>query len=278
MPKIADKVLTFAPWTWGEVEKFSNLYEGTYDLAPWQKRAVSGVSAHAIKFFRLRGLLQKLEPNFLIDHAEMELNGFTSAANSTEITAIFEAAILEVYSSIDCMAKVLHAVYGRGTRHFRSSTTGLFDDFENYTGTFPEKIKLLLRGAKWHEQLSLMRAELTHLATGFLSVQHTDNSVSYIHPGIVNEQKALVIENAFSWLDGLFDNYNKFLGGVFAELNKTLGPTPVHQMCGMVEGRALMRLVSAADNITFDSGSCASWFWFEKPENPTCPFFERCGA
>jgi hypothetical protein len=30
--------------------------------------------------------------------------------------------------------------------------------------------------------------------------------------------------------------------------------------------------------ITFHSGACGAWVWFELPENPTCPFKDDCGA
>ena len=46
----------------------------------------------------------------------------------------------------------------------------------------------------------------------------------------------------------------------------------------MVGERLLERWVNPADELTFDSGRCASWQWFERPENPTCPFKENCGA
>ena len=30
--------------------------------------------------------------------------------------------------------------------------------------------------------------------------------------------------------------------------------------------------------ITFDSGACGAWIWFERPKNPACPFKDHCGA
>jgi hypothetical protein len=40
-----------------------------------------------------------------------------------------------------------------------------------------------------------------------------------------------------------------------------------------------MRMLNPADPvITFDSGICMSYQWFEPPAGPGCPFSDNCGA
>jgi hypothetical protein len=52
----------------------------------------------------------------------------------------------------------------------------------------------------------------------------------------------------------------------------------VQQTCGFVEGRILLRYLDPTEPLTFNSGQCFAYQWFERPENPTCPFVETCGA
>ncbi len=39
MPKVADRVLMFAPERWGEVDRFLSFYHHTYSFPEWDKRA-----------------------------------------------------------------------------------------------------------------------------------------------------------------------------------------------------------------------------------------------
>jgi hypothetical protein len=76
----------------------------------------------------------------------------------------------------------------------------------------------------------------------------------------------------------MFNNVNGLLGAIFHILNGTLKATPVQRVCGFVEGRLLMRCVDPTEPLTFNSGRCFAHRWFDRPENPTCPFVEHCGA
>jgi hypothetical protein len=83
--------------------------------------------------------------------------------NSQELSAVIEASILELYSSLDCTVKVLHAVYGHGSRSFPKSTRKLFHNYDKVTGSFPEELKEVFRTADWYDGLRYLRDELTHL-------------------------------------------------------------------------------------------------------------------
>ena len=146
------------------------------------------------------------------------------------------------------------------------------------TGSFPIELKTIIQDTDWYRELLFLRDELTHLATGTVSLSENTNSLQYFHSGIRKSNEPYILEDIFKWLDMMISKVNGFLGQVFGHLNNGLKDEPVFVMCGMVKGRALHRYVSPGQQLTFDSGNCGAWIWFEKPENPSCPFKSRCGA
>ena len=79
----------------------------------------------------------------------------------------------------------------------------------------------------------------------------TSDKARYLHFGIKEHGKHLEIEDIFIWLDQLFAQINLFLGQVFGFLRNTLSDTPVIQICGMVQGRMLMRKVVPTQPLQF---------------------------
>jgi uncharacterized protein with HEPN domain len=281
MPKVPDAVRTFAPEQWGTVDYFKTFYETTFNFKPTDKRATSGVSAHFNKAQYLVVLAHKLKPNLEIDATELEENGYSPVHNSYELGTVVEAAILELYSVIDCTVKVIRAVHGKTSRGFKDSTRGLFEKVDEITGTIPEEIREEVKHAHWFERLRRIRDEITHLTPGSCHFESDTKIVNYMHVGIVEHGKILVIEDIFNWIDEMMRSINYFIGLVFHYLSVSFENKPVPEMCGMVEGRALLRYlrpVGSGERITFDSGECASWVWFEKEDLPTCPFAQACGA
>jgi hypothetical protein len=278
MPKIAPALLMFAPEHWGQIDRFQHFWSTTYEFDEREQRAVAGVRAHFDKFRRLNELAKKLLPSLQIDRTQLHEQGFTPADNAAELATIIEAAILELYSSVDCAAKVSRAIYGPGTRGFRDSTRNLFQNVMKLMGSFPEELKPLFKVAPWYWPLLHLRDELTHLATGSVHLDDETGFVRYFHRGLKQGEVPLIIDNIFGWLEQRMEQVNKFLGMVFLYLNGTLKDKPVFQICGIVEGRVLHRYLRPVAEITFNSGMCGAWVWFERPENPTCPFKDHCGA
>lgn len=278
MPKIAPVVRMCAPEHWGQVTIFGKFYGGTYEFNERDQRAVIGLSAHFDKSMRLQSLAGKLKPNLALDWQELEERGFTPADYGAELATVIEAAFLELYSAIDCAVKVLRAIYAKDTRGLKDSTRGLFQDPDKLTGSFPERLKDLIREAVWFKRLVNLRDELTHLSTGDVHWDEKTDLVRYTHRGLKERDQILEFPDVFSTMNELTTGVNQFLGAVFQHLNTTLSNKPVFHMCAMVEGRLLHRYINPAEQITFDSGRCGSWVWFELPGNPTCPFKEFCGA
>lgn len=268
----------FAPELWSEVDRFECFWSTTYTFDHRQRRSLAGVRAHFEKCDRLMRLAVKLRPNLDIDHRQLEEFGFSPADNAAELATVIEAAIVELYSCVDCTVKVLHAVYGRGSRGFKESTRGLFQNAQKVTGAFPDELKPLFANAPWYRSFVHLRDELTHSAPGRVYTDRETSKVAYLHVGLRQGGKPLMMDDIFAWVADMMKQVNHFLGSVFHHLNGTLENEPVSQICGMVQGRVLHRFLRPEGEITFDSGACGSWVWFEKPENPTCPFVERCGA
>lgn len=277
MPRVPEAVLMYAPEQWGEVERFKRFFQESYSFPELERRAVVGVSAQFLDAIRLLSLARKLLPNLDIDEAEMEAQGFTPAANAAELTAVFEAAIRCLYSSVDCCAKVFRAVYGPQARGFKTGTRFLFQSFEKIDG-LPVELKNALREADWYRPLMHLRDELTHYSTGHCSKDRETGTVRYMHTAVKGGANGLIIDDAIGWADALARSIDGFLGATFHVLNQGLSDRRVFQMCGMTQGRVLHRYVSVKEAVDFHGGSCGSHHWFDLPEHPTCPFAPTCGA
>ncbi len=277
-PKVATALLFFAPERWGEVERFSHLCSETYAFSAREQRALAGVRQHFEKAATFRRLAERLRPNLQLDREQLDAQGFTPAERSAEVAAVVEAAIVELYSCVDCTAKVLRAIYGKRSRGFKDPTRFLFANVDAIDGALPDSLKDAIRGAGWFARLLFLRDELTHLGIGACDLPPGAEKARYMHFGIKEDGRPLILDDAFASLDGQLETINLFLGAVFGFLRSTLSNRPVQQMCGMVQGRMLMRAVNPTQPLNSSSGTCMSWMWFEKPDAPTCPFAARCGA
>ena len=130
---------------------------------------------------------------------------------------------------------MLRAIYGKRSRGFKDSTLGLFVNIDAITGEFPNALKDAIREADWFARLLFLRDELIHLGTGACDLPHGPEKARYMHFGIKEDDKPLILDDVFAWLDGQFQVIDLFLGKVFNLLRGTLSSKPVHQMCGMVE-------------------------------------------
>jgi hypothetical protein len=171
MPNVTPALLMFAPEQWGQVERFRRFWSTTYIFDERQQRALAGVEEHFVKSLQLRSLAEKLRPNLEIDQAQLDQQGYTPANNGAEMASVIEATILELYSSIDCTAKILRAIYGLTTRGFKNSTRSLFQTPYKLSGSFPDTLKELIAAADWYPRLLYLRDELTHGATGLVHLR-----------------------------------------------------------------------------------------------------------
>lgn len=278
MPRVPEAVRMFAPERWGEVERFRALWTTSHRFRGHEKRVLAGVENHFHKATTLLDMAEGLVPSLDLDEAELEERGFTPARNARNLAAVLEAAITEIYSVVDCTVKVLHVVYGPTSARFRDSTRRLFAEVDAISGSLPEPIKDEVRAAAWFDELRDLRDELTHRDTGSCSRDRETGLVSYFHSGLWDGERLKPIDDVLGWIRDKINAVNVFIGTAFHELNATIVGGTVTQMCGMVEGRMLMRLLDASQPIDFDNGACLSAQWFTQPGNPRCPFADDCGA
>lgn len=215
---------------WKESARFRKFYftdDKLKELKDRAVRALDGVTSHREKCDLLVSLAKKLKPNLNIDVEELEQQRYTFAVNSKEAAAVIEAAILELYSSIDCIVQVLHAIYGRKSRKFPESTRKFFEGVEQISGEFPEELKLVVQGVSWYKELLYIRDDLTHLDTGLVHLDERDGPVRYIHPGIQEKGKPFVREDMFAWLTDMIEKVGQFHDEIFRYLNSTLMDKPL---------------------------------------------------
>ena len=268
----------FAPEAWGQVDIFKQFYPATYNFKPHMKQVISGVDSHFHKALTFNNLAKKLVPNMLIDQEELNTNGFTSAGNSQEVSAVIEEVFTELYSSVDCARQVIVAVYDKCQGMPKDSTRKLFRyaKEELLRDDFPRQLKIALQQTDWYEELRDIRDALTHANIGRSRQDPLTKSVSYSHDGL--RGGTLHFTDVFAKIDTFIKGVNAFLGAVFNFLNTGLSKTPIDVPCGIFFGRFYLRKIRYAEKIDFHSGACQSRQWFDSLPDFCCPFSKECGA
>jgi hypothetical protein len=256
---------------------FQTFFKSSFpDAKPVESRAVSGVGNHFRKAIVLRALALRIAPTFAIDHQQLSERGYTPAERAKELAAVVENVFTEIYSSVDCARKVLSARFPvRGMpdstrKTFARAKSGLFD------GLLPDGLLAAMKETDWYESLRVLRDELTHADLGSVHQDRTSGIVSYMHPGLGTREPALIIEDIFERMDADIQAVNEFLGKLFVHLNALLKDAPTVQVCGLHQGRILIREIRPEAKLTFDSGKCQAVAWIEVDGKPTCPLL--CGA
>ncbi|VVE51396.1 hypothetical protein PCE31106_04686 [Pandoraea cepalis] len=272
-------VRVFTPELWGQVDKFKQFYASTHNFKPDAKKAVAGVDNHFQKAVTLRRVASKLASNLRLDNDELAQKGYTAALNSQEFSAVVEEVFTELYSSIDCARKVIVAIYGN-CRHVPDSTHKLFvRAAKGEIGSdFPKELLMCLQSATWFPELLLIRDELTHATIGACHQDADSDKITYIHHGIRQNKRSLVIDDVFAKADEFFDAINRFLGQVFFFLNAGLTSTPVDVVCAFAFDRVYARKLKIAETIDLNSGTCTSFQWFDSQPERRCLLADECGA
>jgi hypothetical protein len=272
-------VRVFAPEIWGQLDRFKQFYAATYRFKPDAIKAVAGIDNHFQKAMTLRRVAEKLAPNLHLDNEELAQKGYTAALNSQEFSAVIEEVFTELYSSVDCTRKIIFAIHGKCQR-VPDSTRKLFERaFKGQLGSdFPKELLEALKSSVWFKELMSIRDELTHSTTGACHLQEGTNKIRYIHHGIRQVDNVLVIDDVFEKLDEFFDSVNRFLGQVFRFLNAGLLTTSVDVVCAFAFDRIYMRKLAIAESVDFNSGTCASFHWFDKEPDRRCLLADDCGA
>jgi len=275
--KLDYTIRTFAPERWGQIDKFATFFAVSFpEATSIERRAVSGVRNHFSKALVLRALAIRILPTLAIDRQQLNDRGYTPGDNAVELAAVVENVFTELYSAVECARKVLSGRYPvRGMpdstrRAFARARGGALDK------VLPAELLSAFKEADWYDPLRVLRDEITHSDLGSVSQDATTRKVSYMHTGLGTAERAFIIEDIFGRMDADLDAVNLFLGKVFHHLNTLLKDAPTVQLCGIHQGKALIREIRPDPVVTFDSGKCLAVAWIEVDGKPTCPLL--CGA
>jgi hypothetical protein len=278
MADIADcRVIVFDPKHWGTFERFQHFYFNTYPFGRYMQSVVSGAASHFHKALYLEAIAKEFSPKLVEDKQELEDYGHTSARRSNELSALIEAAILELYSSLDCTRKVISEIY-KSHRGVKDSTRKLFQAmFDNKVAeSVPSDIRNAFQEAySWYPEFLKIRDVLTHSDTGSCSLGD-DGKIRYMNFATGDGKRSFIKEDIFQYLETLQGHVNRFIGRTFAYLNMTLRDEEVRQVCGFFGGLIYTRRVKPNEAIDFNSGRCINWF--DSPGKPRCPLADKCGA
>lgn len=273
------RVRMFAPDRWGSLERFQHFHSETYAFDKRTQKALPGTANHLHKAWLLQQVARDRAPLLQEDREQVETSGHTRARRGRELSAVVEAALLDLYSSVDCTRQVITSIYAKH-RGVKQSTRKFFAACSKgeVAETVPEPIRTAFGSADWYPEVLRLRDALTHSDVGICHLDRATGKATYLHPGLSDGNKALVIDDVLLYLDQLTTKINRFLGAVFSHLNKTLNDKEVWQVCGIFGGRIYSRLVRPSEAVDFNSGRCDAFKWFDKPGNPRCPFAETCDA
>jgi hypothetical protein len=261
------------------MERFQHFYAATYTFDADTQKALPGAANHLNKALILLQIARQHAAKLPEDRAQLREHGYTSAQRGRELSALIESILLDLYSSLDCTRKVVTFLYQkhRGVKKttrkfFKAIAAGKVDD------KVPKEIRDAFASAAWYDDFRRIRDALTHSDIGSCHLDEKNGKVFYMHVGLGRDNKALVIDDIFAHIEDLVTQINQFMGKVFNCLNRELKDDEVWQMCGIFDGRVYSRWVRPNEAKDFNSGRCDAFKWFEKDENPDCPFMGECHA
>jgi hypothetical protein len=270
-------VRTFAPEQWSQIDRFATFFNASFPDAKFtERRAVSGVGNHFKKALVLHSLAMRIAPTLAVDRQQLDEKGYTPAERSVELAAVVESVFTEIYSAVDCARQVLTARYPvqglpNSTRKtFARIRSGALDT------VLPAALLSAFKEADWYDSLRVLRDELTHSDIGSVHQDEATGKVIYMHQGLGTRERAFVVEDIFGRMETDFNAVNLFLAELFCCFNTLLKDLPTVQLCGLHQGKALLREIRPEATITFDSGKCLAVAWIEVDGRPTCPLL--CGA
>jgi hypothetical protein len=270
-------VRTFAPEHWGQIDRFAAFFAASFpDAKHVERRAVSGVGNHFRKAIILRSLAMRMMPALAFDREQLAEKGYTPDEHAVELAAVVENVFTELYSAVDCARQIFSARYP--VRGLPNSTRKTFARVRSGSldTVLPVELLSAFKEADWYDPLRVLRDELTHWDIGSVHQDQTTGKISYMHTGLGTRERAFVIEDIFGRMEADIHAVNLFLGKLFHQLNTLLQDVPVIQLCGLHQGKALIREIRPEPTITFDSGKCLAVAWIEDEGKPTCPLL--CGA
>jgi hypothetical protein len=273
--------LQFAPEHW------SNLYYLRAMLGPplpttrETYEALDACIGHLQKFNVFGRIAKRIIPNLPKDREELDHCGASRNIHSSELAALLEAMVCELYAALDGFRAFLCAVYPKMQGLQNQSNEKLLRRAKEraYKPSLPEPVNAALGRAydEWFVKLRKLRSELTHGTPGFCWAD-TGGSVRYMNEGLGSSTRAYVNENILDAVETYREQVTRLLEEVSSHFATLLEPIARVFPCGMFNNRMYLRMVTPKWPMTSADGQCASWNWFEKEPAHLCPLATKCEA
>lgn len=277
-PVVSEKfLLRFAPEHLGAVERFRLFECESLSQDKVFRRGIATTADHLQKFTVLADIANELSAQLDLDREELDRSGYSPGTYSNRYAAVIECCVNELYSSLDGVRDVIYATFQgiRGVQRKSTEKAFRYATDDKYGPEFPKELSDILKRANddWFYRLRRYRTEFIHGSLGSCHKSPEGGKISYIHQGLGNQRKALVIDDIVNYINEAYTRCLELQTEIFEFFYDHLTLKPTQTLCGFYKGRAYMREVTPERPLTFHSGVCLSTHYeFE------CPMKDKCGA
>ncbi len=281
MPTPSSEFLTmWNPEVMTNVQRFHASWRSTYQFNQEQQQAIAGAESYLERARLLAKLIPAMRPFLDRDYAELEVRGYTPAEGSRQVAAVFESALVSLYSALDCTHAILKLVFrgwqglGRQTPDMlRNATANALDS------RFPDGFARGLRTAdgQWFQELRTVRNAAVHRQGGHVGIDRAGGQLDYYNTALPGEDGRVFVQDVDALLARQQAGVADLVDAAFGVMCDQLVGGEIVQHCGMASGRVYQRRVDALAS-DWNAGVCLSKAWFDAPEEPRCPRADDCGA
>jgi hypothetical protein len=273
------KLVFFNPERWGEVRKFSEFHRTTYHLNKRTRAALNGLQSHFKRAESLVSFIKTQSSRLQSDHEQEKQLWYSTNPIGEQLAALVESCVCELYSSIDCTNQCVRGVFSKA-QGIADKTSGTFKNAKEgkLTKELPRLIHTAFFPADWYEELRSIRTTATHSETGICQLIRKTGCAEYYVNYDFQSGGSLHFDDIITKLEFFLPAVNQFQGCIFHAFNATLKDDEQQIMCLIAHGRFFHRWVRPSEAITFHSGRCESFTWFESSNNLVCPRASDCGA
>ncbi|MHC9510023.1 hypothetical protein [Kangiella sp. M94] len=272
-------LIKFTPEQWSSATKLRHFTYAPLKDNKYYNRSIMTALDHFQKYKTLADLLNESLLKMDIDHQEVNETGHSPAIFSKRAAALIECCLNELYASLDGIRDFMYWVLKdrkiQGMQ--KKSTSKLFTKAKEgkYCSNFPKELTILLVDAhdEWFQQLNKYRTEFTHGSLGFCSKDQKTKKICYIHPGLGNPSRALVINDVIGYLNKTYQYCFNLQESVFSYFYQNLSLEPATVVCGFFQGLTYQRKIEPNKDLSFNSGECLSINYQTK-----CPLSDNCEA
>ncbi len=275
-------LLQFAPDAWLPAMRFIKFVGPPFLSSKSVHGAIKSCIDHSRKYEILASLANRIQPTLIEDIQQLELNGYTPGARSSEFAAVIEVMVCELYSILDGIRYSLFWMFPNCRGVQQNSTSRLFSRAKSgsYGSEFPEYVRVVLAAANddWFPELRRLRTAFTHGGLGSCHLDKQTELVAYMNPSLGNAATAHVVPDIVSLVTNLAVAVFGLQKAIFDYLYAQLLPNASYQFCGIYKGRMYRRSVVPTADLNRGSGICDSRDWFETEAEYSCPLASDCPA